>query len=280
MDEPKRPGEIKDIVLIGSGKGGVGKTTVSVNLSVALGMLGRKVALLDADLYGPDVALMLGLRRTREAAPDNWRDFIPIVTGPPTSIKPQVPSIERFGLHVMSAAFLIGDTQAAKLGSNLMVGKILQSLLYLVDWGEADTLVIDLPPGSDEPTETIASSAEITGAIIVTTPQDVARLDAQREIKRYRDIGIRIMGMVENMSYFVCDHCGERQEVFHRGTNYADLGVPLLGQIPLDAATSELNDRGQPVVLSPGTNAARGAFQELAREVLSLLDGGGNSPNM
>ena len=261
-----------DIILVGSGKGGVGKTTVSVNLALALAQADRQVALLDADIYGPDVALLMGLRRRTDASSADWREFVPIATGDPQRAGRRIPSVERHGLRVMSAAFLIGDTQAARVGSNVMVGKLVQSLMYLVDWGEADTLVIDLPPGSDEPTATIASSADVAGAIIVTTPQDVARLDAQREIKRFRDLRLPLLGIVENMSYFICSHCGERQQVFHRGTTYADLGLPVLGRIPLDAHTSELNDLGQPVVLSPADNIAKSAFQELAREVLRRLE--------
>ena len=167
----------------------------------------------------------------------------------------------------MSAAFLIGDNQAPKIGSNLILGKIVESLLYLVDWERADTLVVDLPPASDEPLATIVSSTEVTGGIVVTTPQDIDRLDAKRELQRFTEIGLPVLGFVENMSYFVCGRCGERQDVFHRGDVYFDLGVPLLGTIPLDSEISARNDSGRPVLVDEKDNPGKTAYLDLAHHV-------------
>ena len=152
-----------------------------------------------------------------------------------------------------------------------MVGKLIESLLYMVDWGDADTILIDLPAGSDEPMGTIIASTEVTGGIIVTTPQDVARLDALREIRRLKNASLPVLGIVENMSYFVCGHCGERQEIFHRGKRYVDLGVPLLAEIPLDAETSALVDNGRPLLSTDTHSSAKAAFFQLADEVLRKL---------
>ena len=268
--ERGRPGKIEDVVLVASGKGGVGKTTVSVNLALALLRKGRKVALLDADMYGPNVALMLGIRRTEEAA--GLRGFWPILASR-RGVEPEVRPVDRFGLKVMSAGFLISDSQAVEIGSNMMVGKVVESMMYIVDWGDSDTMIVDLPPGSDEPMGTIVKTTEVAGGIVVTTPQDVARLDARREIKRLSNLGLPLLGIVENMSHFVCAHCGERQEVFHRGSTYADLGAPVLGEIPLDPLTSTLVDRGSPVLLADQVNPAKLAFQDLADEILERLAG-------
>ena len=171
----------------------------------------------------------------------------------------------------MSAGFLIADTQAVGIGSSLMVGKLMESLLYIVDWGESDTMIIDLPPGSDEPMGTIVASTDVAGGILVTTPQDVARLDAKREIKRFEQLSLPLLGLIENMSYFVCSHCGERQEVFHRGGVYADLGAPLLGEVPLDPAISALADRGRPLLVEDSDSPAVAAFTQVADELLRRL---------
>ena len=263
----RRPTGVRDIFLVGSGKGGVGKTTVSTNLALALSHLGRNVGLLDADLYGPNVALLLGIRRTKETNASNWEEFIPVVSTGHARIRPRIPSIKRYGLNVMSAAFLIADTQAPKIRSNLMVGKVVESLLHLVDWGAADTLIVDLPPASDEPLATIVSSTEVSGGIVVTTPQDIDRLDAKREIQRFSEVDLPVLGFVENMSYFVCDRCGERQDVFHRGNLYSDLGVPLLGKVPLDPKISARNDSGRPVVEDGNDCPAKTAFMAVAHQV-------------
>ncbi len=269
MADKTKPGKIENVILIGSGKGGVGKTTVSVNLALALTRKDRRVALLDADMYGPNVPLMLGLHRTKEA--DRWDASVPILTSHRRDSVPRVESIEKFGIRVMSAGFLIGDTQAVGIGSNMMVGKLVESLVYTVDWADSDVLLIDLPPGSDEPMNTIIETTAVDGGIIVTTPQDVARLDAQREIRRLRDLSTPVLGIVENMSYFVCAHCGERQEVFGRGERYRDLDVPALGEIPLDAETSALANKGRPLLSTDSDGATRKAFLDLADEVLKRL---------
>ena len=270
MSERRRPGSIEQVILVASGKGGVGKTTVAVNLALALTRAGRRVALLDADLYGPNVPLMLGIRRTSEASARH--QMLPILMSASQRSEPQIESVERFGLRVMSAGFLIADTQTVQVGGSTMVGKIMESLEYLVDWGDSDTMIVDLPPGSDEPMATIVSSTDVAGGIIVTTPQDVARLDAKRDIKRFGEISVPVLGLVENMSYFVCSHCGERQEVFHRGDVYRDLDVPLLGEVPLDREVSVLADIGRPLLLEESQSAARAAFAQIAGELMRRLN--------
>ena len=268
MGDSQKPGKIVDVVVVASGKGGVGKTTVAVNLALALSQRGRKVALLDADLYGPNIPLMLGIHRTIETK--GWKEFWPILISRPEDQAPIVQPVERFGLRVMSAGFLIADSQTVNIGSAQMVGKILESLLYIVDWGDADTMIIDLPPASDEPLGTIAASTSLKGGIVVTTPQDVARLDARREIKRFNNISLPLLGIVENMSYFVCGHCGERQEVFHRGQRYARLEGQVLAEIPLDPAVSVLSDTGRPLLLAESDSPATAAFLQLADRVSAL----------
>ena len=265
MPKLTKPGKVQHLLVVASGKGGVGKTTVSVNLALGLLRKGRRVALLDADMYGPNVPLMLGVTRTQ--GPKGMQAFWPISTPGVRAPTDVVQPLERFGLRVMSAGFLIGDSQAVQIGSSHMQGKVFESILRMVDWGDADTMVIDLPPGTDEPLQTITLTTEITGGIVVTTPQDVARLDAQREIERFRRLSISMIGLVENMSYFVCAHCGERQEVFHRGTRYEDLEAPLLGQVPLDSETSAMADRGRPLLLSESGGPAAAAFLKVADEV-------------
>ena len=265
----QKPGRIERVILVASGKGGVGKTTVAVNLALALVRKGRKVALLDADLYGPNIPLMLGIRRTSEAT--GWEQFVPILTSARQRSEAQIESVERFGLRVMSAGFLIADTQAVNVGSSLMVGKLMESLVHIVDWGDSDTMIIDLPPGSDEPTGTIIASTDVAGGVIVTTPQDIARLDAKREIKRFEEVSLPLLGLIENMSYFVCSHCGERQEVFHRGTVYEDLGAPLLGEVPLHPEISALADSGRPLLLENSDSPAKAAFIQVADELWRRL---------
>ena len=269
MEGRSKPGNIETTIVIGSGKGGVGKTTVSLNLALALLMKGRKVALLDADLYGPNIPLMLGVRRTKE--PQGMAAFWPVVRPGQKTLTPEVKPLERFGLRVMSAGFLISEDQAVRAGTSLMIGKLIESLIYIVDWGDADIIIIDLPPGSDEPLATIAASTELTAGIVVTTPQDVARLDARREIKRFEGFSLPLMGIVENMSFFICAHCGERQEVFHRGDRFTDLDAPLLARVPLAPEISAASDLGRPLLLTGSDSPANSAFLELADEVLSRL---------
>ena len=144
MEQRQKPGKVESVLIVGSGKGGVGKTTVSINLALALSQSGRKVALLDGDIYGPNVPLMLGVTRTKE--PKGMQEFWPVAARGHRTLTPQVKPLERFGLKVMSPGFLIGDSQAVSIGSSLMVGRFIQSLMYIVDWGDADTMIVDLPP--------------------------------------------------------------------------------------------------------------------------------------
>jgi ATP-binding protein involved in chromosome partitioning len=209
---------------------------------------------------------MLGVSRTEE--PKGWQEFWPVVTA---GQEPEVRPLERYGLKVISAGFLISGTRPVHVESSQMVGRLVESMLYMVDWGSSDTMIIDLPPGSQEPMTTIVSSTEVAGGIVVTTPQDVARGDATREINRFKQSSVRLLGVLENMSYFVCRHCGERQEVFHKGERYGELDAASLGEVPLDAEISAHGDSGRPLLLAEDGSPANTAFFRVADETLRRL---------
>jgi ATP-binding protein involved in chromosome partitioning len=244
---------VRNIVLVMSGKGGVGKSTVAANLALALGRLGCKVGLLDADMYGPSIPTMLG------------------VSGRPSSLDGQkfLP-LERFGLKLMSIGFLIEDAKSAVVWRGPMLQNALLQFLRDVDWGELDYLVLDLPPGTGDIVLTISQKLRTTGALIVTTPQEVALQDVYKSVSMAQKVGIPLLGVVENESYFICDGCNKRHELFGAGggAKVAELaGAPLLGQIPIDPAIREWGDAGTPVVQAAPESAIGLAFLELARRV-------------
>src|ERR1700726_1598004 len=219
--QPKMPiAGVKNLVAVGSGKGGVGKTTVSVNLSIALAKLGRKVGLLDADVYGPNVPLMMGAQETPRGQGD------------------RIGPIERFGVKLMSMGFLNpGDKPLVWRGP--MLHSVIQQFLRGVDWGELDYLVIDLPPGTGDVQLTLIQTAPITGAIVVTTPSDVSLEDARKAVHMFIQVKVPILGVVENMSFLICPHCQERIDVFSHGggrRTARDMKVNFLGALPLDPA--------------------------------------------
>jgi ATP-binding protein involved in chromosome partitioning len=246
---------VKNIVLVMSGKGGVGKSTVATNLALALKRIGLSVGLLDADMYGPSIPTMLG------------------VSGRPTSADGQkfLP-LERFGVSLMSIGFLLEDARSAVVWRGPMLQNALLQFLRDVDWGPLDVLVLDLPPGTGDITLTISQKLRTTGAVIVTTPQEVALQDVYKSVSMAQKVGIPLLGVVENESYFVCDGCSKRHNIFGAGggQKIAEFaGAPLLGQIPIVPAIREWGDAGTPIVeAAPDGDVAR-AFVDVAERLVA-----------
>lgn len=240
------------IITVGSGKGGVGKTTLSVNLAVAFARMGYKVGLLDADIYGPNVPLMLG---TQEA---------PQVIGENRILPP-----ERFGLRVISVGFLNpGDKPLVWRGP--MLHSIIRQFLSQVEWGQLDYLIVDLPPGTGDVAISLIQTVPVTGAIVVTTPSDVALQDARKAIEMFRQVKVDILGLVENMSYFVCPHCHNEIDVFAKGGGEftaRQFSLPFLGRVELDPDIRKGGDGGHPVVLEGEANSHAKSLFAFAREV-------------
>jgi ATP-binding protein involved in chromosome partitioning len=250
---------IRHVLAVASGKGGVGKSTVAVNLAVALHELGASVGLLDADIYGPSIPLMMGV--------DEKPEF-------DTATRRIVP-FERHGVRFMSLGFLV-EKDAAVIWRGPMVMKAVSQLLEDVEWGDLDVLVVDLPPGTGDAQLTLSQKARLSGAVIVTTPQDVALADAIKGVAMFRKVGVPVLGIVENMSFFTCPHCGGRSEIFGHGGAPREakrLGVPFLGEIALDPEVREGGDRGRPIVARGSASPQSAAFLALAEKVLAALPG-------
>ena len=246
---------VSNIIAVASGKGGVGKSTVAVNLAVALAQTGAKVGLLDADIYGPSIPIMMGVHEQ------------------PTSDGKKLFPIERHGVKLMSIGFLVPQ-DAAVIWRGPMVMRAVEQLLYDVDWGELDYLVVDLPPGTGDAQLTLAQKVPVMGAVIVTTPQDVALVDAAKGVNMFQEVKVPILGIVENMSYFVCPHCEGRTDLFSHGggSRVAEkLGVPFLGEIPLSADIRESGDLGTPIVEADPQSPQAEAFRRLAEKVASRV---------
>ncbi|MBI4841749.1 MAG: Mrp/NBP35 family ATP-binding protein [candidate division NC10 bacterium] len=242
---------VRHIIAVASGKGGVGKTTVAVNLSLALARPGAAVGLLDADIYGPNVPLMLG------------------TPGQPVAENGKILPLERYGLKVMSVGYLLGD-QSPVIWRGPLVAQAVRQLLHEVRWGDLDTLVVDLPPGTGDAQLTLVQSVPLTGGVIVTTPSSVALLDAEKGLRMFRKVRVPVLGIVENMSYFICPHCQAETDVFSRGGGREvseALGVPFLGEIPLHPAIRKGGDTGSPVVVGTPESAEARAFRDLAEKV-------------
>jgi ATP-binding protein involved in chromosome partitioning len=244
---------IKHVIAVASGKGGVGKSTVSANLAVALEQSGARVGLCDCDLYGPSMALMFGSNERPMADPETNR----------------IAPVERYNIRLMSMGFLIEDTSPAILRGP-MVTKYTQQFLRWVDWGDLDYLILDLPPGTGDIQLTIVQTVALAGAIIVTTPQEVALIDARKASTMFQKVNVPVLGLIENMSYFLSPSDGKRYDIFGQGggeREAARLKVPLLGQIPIDIATREAGDRGMPVTAADPTSEVSKAFQNIARQI-------------
>ena len=247
---------VKAAVVIGSGKGGVGKSTVAANLACAAAKLGLKVGLLDSDLYGPSMAMMFGIKDGPEGTPEG-----------------KILPIEKFGLKLMSMGFLI-DEDRPVIWRGPMLNKALQQFLGDVAWGELDALVIDLPPGTGDVQITLIQNAKVDGAIVVSTPQDVAFLDAKKAIGLFQAVKVPVVGIVENMSSFVCPHCQQETQIFGHGgvkAAAARMELPFLGEVPIDLAIREGSDQGVPLVVGhPGSPQAK-AFGAMAADLKERL---------
>jgi ATP-binding protein involved in chromosome partitioning len=259
-------------IVVASGKGGVGKSTVSVNLAVALAHRGAQVGLLDADAYGPSVPLMLGVRKRGESA--GWGASLPLAQRGTLAPEQMLQPVPRYGVKVMSVGFFIGEEQAVAPMPDAL-GLLIRQLLFIVNWGALDYLVIDLPPGTGEPQATLCRELALDGALLVTTPQDVARIDTAKAAAMLRTAKTPILGVVENMSGFICPHCGERVDVFppSRESRAQLDDLPLLGRIPLDPAATAGGDTGQPIVVTAPDAPVAQAFADLASAVVITLDG-------
>lgn len=279
MASPReRPGErakiegVEQLLVVGSGKGGVGKSTVSVNVALALARRGARVGLVDGDAYGPSVPLMLGVRK-REAS-TGWSATLPLSQRTLPRERMLQP-LMRYGVKVMSVGFFIGEEQAVAPMPDV-VGMLIRQLLFIVDWGTLDYLIVDLPPGTAEPQATLMRDLALAGAILVSTPQDVARLDAAKALAMFRQAGVPVLGLVENMRGFVCPHCGERVDVFPPASEpRPELdSLPRLGVIPLDPVAVIGGDNGRPVVASAPDSAVGRAFMAVAEQIAAALAAG------
>ncbi|HHJ63830.1 MAG TPA: ATP-binding protein [Aquifex aeolicus] len=243
---------VKHLIAIGSGKGGVGKSTVAANLALALSRLGYRVGLLDADVYGPSIPTILGLKGERVLVNEQNR-LLPL---------------EKFGLKVLSIGFMLPSEDTPVIWRGPMLMKALTQFLFDVEWGELDVLLLDLPPGTGDVQLTLAQNVELTGAVVVTTPQDVALADVRKATTMFREVQIPVLGVIENMAYFVCPDSGERYYIFGRGktAEFASAyGIRVLGSIPIDPEVSERSDRGEPVVVGNPESETAKAFLSIAR---------------
>ncbi len=258
-DQDKLPG-IRHLIAVGSGKGGVGKSTVAVNLALAFQHAGGRVGLVDADVLGPSIPGMLGLPTDQppEAAPDGKA----------------VPPV-RHGLKAMSMGLLTGDDNPAVLRGP-MVGKYLHMFVAGVDWGELDYLILDLPPGTGDTQLTLAQSLPLSGAVIVTTPQDVSLKIARRGLRMFETVHVPILGIIENMSTFTCPHCGQGTDIFRSGGGERmsrQIGVPFLGSLPLDADIVTGGDEGHPIFVDKPHSTSAQSYLAIATELAARLDG-------
>jgi ATP-binding protein involved in chromosome partitioning len=240
------------VIAVSSGKGGVGKSTVAVNLAAAMAAGGRRIGVMDADIYGPNIPRMFGISEQR-----------------PELVNGRIQPIEAHGVKVMSLGNLV-ERDAAAIWRGPIIMKIIQQFLGDVEWGQLDYLLVDMPPGTGDAQLSLVQSVHVGGAIIVTTPQEVAVGDALRGAKMFEKVGVPVLGIVENMSYFSCPHCGERTDIFSTGGGRrlaTELGIPLLAEIPLQARVQELCESGVPVVLAEPDSPAARALTALATQM-------------
>ncbi|HET9494843.1 MAG TPA: iron-sulfur cluster carrier protein ApbC [Chloroflexia bacterium] len=247
---------VRNIIAVGSGKGGVGKSTVSVNLALALAGEGARVGLLDADVYGPNVPLMMGS-----------------TGGPRQGVDNKIVPVESYGIKLISMGFFI-DADSPVIWRGPMLTKLLTQFMYDVSWGELDYLVMDMPPGTGDVQLTTAQSVPLTGAVMVSTPQDVALLDVGKALMMFKKLNVPVLGIVENMSTFVCPHCSQPTDLFGHGgaqSAAARYGVPFLGEIPLHLRIREGGDSGRPVVAEAPDSPEAQAFLQVARNLAAQV---------
>jgi ATP-binding protein involved in chromosome partitioning len=243
---------VQAIIAVASGKGGVGKSTTAVNLALALRDLGLKVGILDADIYGPSMPKLLAIRERPQTIGGN-----------------RLRPIERFGMPVMSIGFLI-EEETPMIWRGPMVMSALTQMLREVEWGALDVMVVDMPPGTGDAQLTMAQQVPLKGAVIVSTPQDLALIDARRGIAMFRRVNVPVLGIVENMSMFICPQCGARSDIFGHGGARREaerLGVPFLGEVPLDIVIREKSDSGTPVVATVPDGVHAKFYREIAMRV-------------
>ena len=253
---------VEAIIAVASGKGGVGKSTLAVNLALGLSALGLKVGILDADIYGPSLPKLLAIKERPQT-----------IGG--TRLKP----ISRYGLTVMSIGFLI-EEETPMIWRGPMVISALTQMLREVEWGTLDVMVVDMPPGTGDAQLTMAQQVPLKGAVIVSTPQDLALIDARRGIAMFKRVNVPVLGIVENMSYFLCPQCGTRSDIFGHGGARREAerhGVPFLGEVPLHMTIREKSDAGLPVVATEPEGAHAAAYRSIAAGVRDQLRGGGRA---
>ncbi|WP_455243236.1 Mrp/NBP35 family ATP-binding protein [Petrachloros mirabilis] len=249
---------VRHVIAISSGKGGVGKSTVAVNLACAIALTGAKVGLMDADLYGPNIPMMMG-----SAAGPEQRDG-------------KIIPAESYGVKLISMAYLVPE-EAPLVWRGPMVHQYLQAFFRDVLWGDLDYLLIDLPPGTGDVQLSLSQMVPLAGAITVTTPQEVALHDVRKGMAMFQKVNVPLLGIIENMSFFLCGHCGERTEIFsHGGGKRAaeKVGVPFLGSIPIDPAIRDGGDSGHPIVVADPKSPQATAFMEIAHKLIASLGGG------
>lgn len=259
--EPDLAPGIRHVIAVSSGKGGVGKSTVAVNLAAALAANGHRTGLLDADVYGPDIPLMFGEQRK------------PKVTG--TKGQEMIVPLEAHGVRLMSLGFLLDDEQPAIMRGPLISG-ILRQFLEQVEWGELDYLIVDMPPGTGDAQLSLVQTINVDGAVMVTTPQEMSTGDVRRAIRMFERVKTRILGVVENMSGFECPCCGEAIDIFGRGGGRVladDMHAPYLGEVPLDPRVRVAGDEGTPTTLAEADSPAGKAFAEIAERVAEAVGG-------
>lgn len=242
---------VAHVVAVASGKGGVGKSTVAANLAVTLGSQGKRVGLLDADIYGPSVPMMFG------------------ISGQPLVQGNRIQPFEKYGIKLMSLGFLL-DVDTPVIWRGPMVMRAVEQMLGDVDWGPLDYLIVDLPPGTGDAQLTLSQRVPLSGAVIVTTPQDIALIDARKGLAMFQKVAVPVVGIIENMSTFVCPHCGEETDIFKRGGGERTseiLGCAFLGRIPLDPAIVAGGDAGEPIVVSDAQGSHARAFEAVANAV-------------
>jgi len=252
---------VKHLIAVASGKGGVGKSTTAINLALGLKSLGLRVAVLDADVYGPSMPKLFGLTGRPEASSAEGKKMKPM---------------SRYGVEVSSIGFLV-DEDTPMIWRGPMVMSALTQLLREVEWSETDVMVIDMPPGTGDAQLTLAQQTPLSGAVIVSTPQDLALIDARKGLNMFKRVNVPLLGIIENMSYFTCTKCGERHDIFGHGGAKAEagrLGIPFLGEVPLDMDVRLRSDEGRPVVATAPESKHAAIYRDIARQVWAALEGG------